>query len=173
MELWSNAAWLCVLLCISVRVCVCVYGCVLGSVPAILSPLLERAQSIPPVCRCHGWTSSFAYICMLSNGAAADSFQCRLSSWTLAQSCRHGYAALQKAVRQARGQTDRPRREWAVAQRTTTPTTSKRQRVKAGWISWHAETHLRKKQILIVLHAQSSHAEVEWCRMNKCTNRRS
>lgn len=27
MELWSNAVWLCVLLCISVRVCVCVGEC--------------------------------------------------------------------------------------------------------------------------------------------------
>lgn len=42
---------------ISASVCVCV----LGSVPTILSPLLERAQSIPPVCRCHGWTS---FICI-------------------------------------------------------------------------------------------------------------
>ncbi|KAK2905806.1 hypothetical protein Q8A73_009749 [Channa argus] len=77
-----------------------------GSVPTILSPLLGRAQSIPPVCRCHGCTSSFAYICMLSNGAAADSFQSRLSSWTPAQSCRHGYMAWQNVALQARRQAD-------------------------------------------------------------------
>lgn len=72
--------------------------CVLSGIP---SPLLGRARSSPPVCRCHGWTSSFAYICMPSNGAAADSFQSRPSSWTPAQSCRHGYAATR--LKRARG----------------------------------------------------------------------
>lgn len=83
--------------CVGVDGCVCACVCACwAAYPTILSPLLGRAQSIPPVCRCHGWTSSFAYICMLSNGAAADSFQSRLSSWTPAQSCRHGYTGWAK-----------------------------------------------------------------------------
>lgn len=85
--------------------------CALSSASTILSPLLGRAQSIPPVCRCHGWTSSFAYICMVSNGAAADRFQSRLSSWTPAQSCRHSYTARQNVVRPAHSQADQPQRE--------------------------------------------------------------
>lgn len=73
------------------HVCMCVcWPASQPALPSTLSPLLGRARSSPPVYRCHGWTSSFTYICMPSNGAAADSFQSRLSSWTPAQSCWRG-----------------------------------------------------------------------------------